>query len=130
MVDKKARRLADAGRGGIIVKFPQKSNSQRIVTILYSGISLENPDSQDSSVFDLSLLRGKTLSPESLLKKSEMTVDSNPNPQEEIRNTTKCNYLGNTKYTIYVFFVCTLFSCSLILKGNIKPYYKILLIDL
>ena len=68
MVDKKARRLAEAGRGGIIVKFPQKSNSQRIVTILYSGISLENPDSQDSSVFDLSLLRGKTLSPESLLK--------------------------------------------------------------
>ena len=130
MVDKKAKRPADSGRGGIILKFPQKSNSQRMVTILYSGVSLEKPHSQDSSVFDLSLLSGKTLSSESLLKKSEMIVDSNSNPPEEIRNTTKCNYLGNTKYSMYVIFVCTLFSCFLILKGNIKPYYKILLVDL
>ena len=114
MVDKKAKRSAEAGRGGIILKFPQKSNSQRIVTILYSGVYLEKPHSRDSSIFDLSLLSEKTLSSESLLKKSDMIVDSNSNPLEELRNTTKCNYIGNTKYRMYVIFVCTLFSCSLI----------------
>lgn len=83
MVDKKAKRPADAGRGGIILKFPQKFNSQGLVTILYSGVYLEKPDSQDSSIFDLSLLSEKTLSSESLLKKSEMIVDSNSNPQKK-----------------------------------------------